>query len=549
MIILEKETKLKETMKIMGLPLWLNWLAWFVKVMLALAISVSVVACALTIPCGSSDKAVFNNSNGFAVWLFLMCYALSVTTFCFMMSSMFSVSSISNTITGIVWLSFYFPYTLTELSVNELSVAIKIALCLFHNTAVSLGIRAILKHEANDQGLTVDSLFKGPSIEDTFAVGFAMVMMIVSAVVYLVIALYVEQIKPGYYGVPRPWYFPIAPLLNFCRDHTPKLIPGKPSSPFMEEVSEDMIVGIEMYNLRKTYESQRATLNGVTIKAYRNEITVLLGENGAGKTTLMSVLSGMIVPTSGTAVINGYDIRYDIGRVRQSIGFCPQHNILFDDLTVREHIMFFSTLKGFSKEQAQRETKKFVNKLGLDDKMDFQTKSLSGGMKRKLSVAVAFCGDSEVVLLDEPSSGMDPAARRLLWDLLQEDKKGRTILLSTHFMDEADVLGDRIAILKDGVVMSYGSPMFLKDVYNTGYILICEKSKTCDVAGVKRLIERFIPSIQINRNVGSELSFKLDGRYARAYGKILRALENASNGLGVTSFGISQTTLEEVFLM
>lgn len=162
----------------------------------------------------------------------------------------------------------------------------------------------------------------------------------------------------------------------------------------------------------------------------------------------MSMLTGMISPTSGTAIINGRDIRKDINDIRSSIGFCPQHNILFEDLTVREHITFFSLLKGLAKEDVEREVERYVKLLKLDNKIDVQARGLSGGMKRKLSVGIALCANSKVVLFDEPSSGVDPGARRDLWDLLQKEKEGRTILLSTHFMLEADVLGDRVSFYK-----------------------------------------------------------------------------------------------------
>lgn len=150
----------------------------------------------------------------------------------------------------------------------------------------------------------------------------------------------------------------------------------------------------------------------------------------------MSMLTGMMVPTSGSAIINGHDIRHDINGVRASLGLCPQHNILFDELTVKEHIVFFSQLKGLDNMEVKEEVDKFVKLIDLMPKINSLSKTLSGGMKRKLCVCIALCGGSKVVLLDEPTSGMDPASRRALWDMLREEKRGRTLLLSTHFMDE-----------------------------------------------------------------------------------------------------------------
>ncbi|XP_033989179.1 ATP-binding cassette sub-family A member 3-like [Trematomus bernacchii] len=164
-------------------------------------------------------------------------------------------------------------------------------------------------------------------------------------------------------------------------------------------------------------------------------------------------------PTSGRAYINGYDICQDMALIRRSLGLCPQHDVLFDNLTVS------TPLKGFSRDKIPDEVDRTIRILNLEDKRHARSKTLSGGMKRKLSIGIALIGDSKVVMLDEPTSGMDPSARRATWDLLQGEKRGRTILLTTHFMDEADLLGDRIAIMAGGELQCCGSPLFLKNKY------------------------------------------------------------------------------------
>lgn len=262
----------------------------------------------------------------------------------------------------------------------------------------------------------------------------------------------------------------------------------------------------------------------------------------------MSMLTGMISPSAGTATVNGKDIRTDINAVRSSIGLCPQHNILFDDLTVREHIEFFSRLKGLHKNDVDREVDKYVKLLKLEDKIDARAGSLSGGMKRKLSVGIALCANSKVVLFDEPSSGVDPSARRALWDLLQLEKSGRTVLLSTHHMDEADVLGDRIAIMSQGILRAVGSPFFLKKQFGVGYHLVCVKKSSCDSSKVTDRLRNYIPDIKVESDVGTELSYLLDEHNIAVFQSMLQDLEANSDALEVESYGISLTTLEEVFL-
>uniref|UniRef100_A0A3B4X2X6 ABC transporter domain-containing protein n=1 Tax=Seriola lalandi dorsalis TaxID=1841481 RepID=A0A3B4X2X6_SERLL len=144
-----------------------------------------------------------------------------------------------------------------------------------------------------------------------------------------------------------------------------------------------------------------------------------------------------------------------------SLGVCPQHNVLFSMLTVEEHIWFYARLKGLSEEQVKGEIEQILQDTGLPHKRTSRTSTLSGGMQRKLSVALAFVGGSKVVILDEPTAGVDPYARRGIWDLLLNYRQGRTIILSTHHMDEADILGDRIAIISHGKLCCVGSSTVL----------------------------------------------------------------------------------------
>ena len=191
--------------------------------------------------------------------------------------------------------------------------------------------------------------------------------------------------------------------------------------------------------------------------------------------------TGSIAPTSGYATVAGKDIRTEMSAIRQDIGICLQHNCLFPQLTVREHLQFFARLKGlYSKVsliEAERQIDQALIDVALSEKRDTLSKKLSGGMKRKLSVAIAFCGGSKIVCLDEPTSGMDPFSRRFTWNVIRHYRKDRCIILTTHFMDEADILGDRIAIMAEGRLRCVGSSLFLKKTYGVGYQLTIDKGQ------------------------------------------------------------------------
>jgi ABC-type multidrug transport system ATPase subunit len=156
------------------------------------------------------------------------------------------------------------------------------------------------------------------------------------------------------------------------------------------------------------------------------------------------MLTGALAPSSGTAKLLGNDLSSNLNAVRDNLGICLQHDCLFPAMTVREHIQFFSRLKGLYSQMSYAEAEEHIDQIirdvALYEKRNTFSKNLSGGMKRKLSVAMAFCGGSKVVLLDEPTSGMDPFSRRFTWNVIRQYRQSRCILLTTHFMDEANVL-------------------------------------------------------------------------------------------------------------
>jgi ATP-binding cassette subfamily A (ABC1) protein 3 len=201
----------------------------------------------------------------------------------------------------------------------------------------------------------------------------------------------------------------------------------------------------------------------------------LLGQNGAGKTTTISMLTGLIVPTEGEASVFERDVFRDMQDVRQFMGVCPQHDVLFELLTPIEHLDLFFELKGGNPTKKAKEIDDMIRDVGLTVDKDKQSGSLSGGNKRKLSVSIALIGQSKLVLLDEPTSGMDLSARRALWNMLRKYRRDRIIILTTHYMDEADVLGDRIGIMAQGQLKCLGSSLFLKNKFGGGYKMVMVK--------------------------------------------------------------------------
>uniref|UniRef100_A0A1I8FSV4 ABC transporter domain-containing protein n=1 Tax=Macrostomum lignano TaxID=282301 RepID=A0A1I8FSV4_9PLAT len=224
-----------------------------------------------------------------------------------------------------------------------------------------------------------------------------------------------------------------------------------------------------------------AVLKNLSCTIYRGQITALIGHNGAGKSTLIKVLTGEELPDEGTAHIGGCLVTNPLIRLslRGRIGTCPQFDALCDSLTVMECIRVTLISKAASDTSHLERARGMLQRLGLGDKEDVLSCNLSGGQKRKVSTILALMGDPDVVFLDEPTSGLDPVSRRQLWQLLQEEKSARSIILCTQFMDEADILADRKIFLCGGKIVCVGSSMFLKRAFGCSFTLnVSLKSKS-----------------------------------------------------------------------
>lgn len=276
---------------------------------------------------------------------------------------------------------------------------------------------------------------------------------------------------------------------------------------------------------------------------------MLLGHNGAGKTTLIDIISGHNKKTSGLVQIDGYNIDSHPSEARRRVGFCPQFDVLFERLTVEEHLFFYGIVKG-ARDELKQEIEELLLQSGLDVHRRKLSKALSGGYKRKLSLAIAMIAKSKVLILDEPTSGMDPESRRKVWDFLQLIRHDRLILMTTHHMEEADALGDRIAVMSSGQVKCCGSALFLKKVFNAGYHLRISKSHNWNQVAFDELIGlKYNLKDKLENLTPHELMYKFD---ADETGQVLPALfddlEKAKERVGIFGFGITVSTMDDVFM-
>ena len=223
--------------------------------------------------------------------------------------------------------------------------------------------------------------------------------------------------------------------------------------------------------LTKRYKNGKLAVSNLHLKVEDKQIFGLLGPNGAGKTTLLSMITGIFSPTSGNGYVAGYSVVNQIDSVHLYMGVCPQFDLLWPSLTVEEHLYFYSRLRGVSRKDEKEKVQETLEEVNLIKQRNFQVSQLSGGMKRRLSIGISLVGDPRIVFMDEPTSGLDPENRRHLWEVLSKCRAKRSIFLTTHMMEEAEALCDRIGVITNGVIRTVGDQFRLKSLYGKGYFV------------------------------------------------------------------------------
>lgn len=227
---------------------------------------------------------------------------------------------------------------------------------------------------------------------------------------------------------------------------------------------------IKTVKLTKKYKDLIA-VNALDLTVEQGELFSLLGVNGAGKTTTVKMLSCLSRPTSGEAYLNGKSIISDSASVKSIIGVSPQETAVAPNLTVKENLELMCGVHGFSKEKSSDKTAELAEKFELNGILKKKAGKLSGGWQRRLSIAMALVSEPQILFLDEPTLGLDVIARSELWDLIRELKGKTTVILTTHYMEEAEALSDRVGIMKDGKLLAVGTPEELNEKTGTSYLV------------------------------------------------------------------------------
>nr|XP_034311883.1 phospholipid-transporting ATPase ABCA1-like [Crassostrea gigas] len=319
----------------------------------------------------------------------------------------------------------------------------------------------------------------------------------------------------------------------------------------MSGEGKDDILRLE--NLTKVYrlfgkKGRNTAVDRLCVGVPKGQCFGLLGVNGAGKTTTFKMLTGDIFVTKGNAFLNNNSILTDMVKVRRDIGYCPQFDAFDPLLTGREILKFYARLRGVQEKDIKRVSDWAIRKLGLLIYADKLSGSYSGGNKRKLSTAISLIGNPQIIFLDEPTTGMDPRARRFLWNCIKNIiKEGRSVILTSHSMEECEALCGRLAIMVNGTFRCLGSIQHLKNRFGDGYTIIVRVAgENPDMASVEEFITSTFRGAELLEAHHNMLQYQLKSRAKLSY--IFGQLEKAKSLLNIEDYSVSQTTLDQVFI-
>jgi ABC-type multidrug transport system ATPase subunit len=312
---------------------------------------------------------------------------------------------------------------------------------------------------------------------------------------------------------------------------------------------------IFVHALQKIYLARgnvpaKVAVKDISLSIPQGEIFGLLGANGAGKTTLLKMVSGLEEPSSGLAMINGYDVVTQTTQAQRSMGLCPQFDTLLDRLSVRENLVFFGRIKGLEGDELTETVEAFMQALNIKRYENKLTQHLSGGNRRKVSLAVALIGAPPTVYLDEPSTGLDPVASRLMWRLLSKIAEAKTtaIVLTTHNMLECEAVCTRLCIMKMGEMVCLGNTQHLRSTHGTGFQLEFVLKDASYGDKVKEFVEKHFRQSVLLEEHGCMLNFEVPRGSIPKMSQAFRLLEQHRDALGCEDYSLSQSTLEQVFL-
>jgi len=595
-VVSEKETKVRYSMEMMGLKRSVYWVSWII--LYAILLFINTVA---TIVFGRLlGYAFFSNTDIMVLVLTFYGYGLAMEALGLFITSLVKRSKvavligIATLIIGFLFISVIFAdssitYLFWHKDIDPIYRRIGSYLIPFFNFGkmfIDISGRSsnsynyITQTVVKGKGMKYDDLFEKPEsirdiksdYDDMEPTVDAFYYYLLNILIYIILAIYMDNVRPNEYGKRKSYIYFLKPSYwkssnkeLDSREWLAETLKKYPHKINVKELDDDVRTHfrnscnpdfeedapVRVINLRKEFgvgRDKKIAVKNTCLTIGKNKVVALLGQNGAGKSTTMNIISGLSEPSSGDVLVMNKSVSTNSSGVQRELGICPQADILFKDLTAMEHLKLYAGIKGA------------INCLALDDILisrlkavqlytvkDALSKTYSGGMKRRLSMIIATIGDPNVILLDEPTTGMDPVNRRYVWKFIEEFKQGRCVLLTTHSMEEADALGDEIVIMSRSVVKAIGNSIHLKNKFGNGYRISILVNEEENIERVKEIAKEMVPGIILADDSAGALIYQFSYEQKDLIPKFVQYLDENPDKY-INTWGMSQTTLEEVFL-
>ncbi|KAG9397224.1 ABC transporter [Carpediemonas membranifera] len=586
-IVTEKENRIRAYMKVVGLRTISYWASFIIYMSVIITLNIIV----LIISGWCFRFRMFTETNVLLLFVCFATYGYSIIALCILIAAVVKTSRLASLAS--------FAFLIVSCVLAPMASGLLFAILQNDDTPVNNVVMKILeaispllfyqnveKLNAVSDGVSDPLTFSDLEwTNDTEEVTFLRgnVLMIVYSTIYFIVAFYLDSISDAN-GVGKhplwpliPWkvFTFLEPLVNRYwnrirgRIHIPLL--SEPAWPPLDDedihaevravheagpdtplVVKDLVKRFRKFPVVRSPKDFVA-VKGMNMMVKPNELLCLLGPNGAGKTTTISMMSGLFAPTAGDGLVYGRSISTEMHVVRKMTGMCPQHDVCtFQQLTASEHIMLFAAIKGLSIRQLRREIKDRIADVNLQDQARSRVSSFSGGMRRRLSIAISLIGSPRLIFLDEPTTGLDPVVRAAIWAIIMKQKEQSAIVLTTHSMEEADVLGDRIAIMAFGRNRCIGTSIRLKTRFGAGYkiVLSPKDAVEADMATVCRelyqQIAQSVPEVVLDSVDQRTMHISLPKEANDRVPELLAAIEAIKARIG--DMAIELSTLEDVFI-
>lgn len=566
-LVYERQNRMRELMGTSGLKPMVYWLGTYIFMLVVYCITVIIL-----IIVGYAFNIAFFRLNAFLSYgLLFFIWGHVVVAHAVFLSPFFKTPE---TAIVLVWLLVVLltfvggPY-LGTLSSTDAGEGVWFWPMLCPSFAMQRSVYWAGAFNSGGQGITVKPQTFSRDIELGMCSGRgpfcrSYVFLIIEWCIMMALGLYLDQVLPSATGVRKHPLFFLGVKRGRNRKGESNVI-GMDDAPEAEALPD---VGIQRQDVEELLQNDPANSRGVvlddvhkvyyTVKpphhavrgmsftAREGEVTGLLGSNGAGKTTLTRMLVGSIEPSAGDAYINGRSIRTELPEIHRNMGICFQQDIQWRDLSVQEHLYFFGRLRGIPKAELPRFVDEALENVDLTFARKTKSGQCSGGMRRRLSVAIALLGDPEVVLMDEMTTGLDPATTELVWAAIEKAKVGKTVIVTTHSMEEAKVLCDRVHMLTKGKLRCSGNPEELRLRLGRGYRLtaLVPEDKVPEFHDVVR--KEISQNSQVETELGGSLNYSIPKDVPAS--TILDVMNANKARLQIEDWAIQSSSLEDVFL-